>query len=205
MICSSIRTVVAPRETKFNKFQIVKRTQFHVKTNVCNQNHCKPNTLFKDFNPLIISSTAKRMAVEPLTSGASGRINALFSLRALRSLVLLLNALFLLLLLPFRGQRRAPAINSGEKMGKDEKQESRRKGSSAAVVRVPAALMPWRSTAVAVDQEAGVRRSLAIRRVVQDDDDVMVREFSLFSSARGDTLFTQSWTPISVKVRSVTD
>ncbi|XVF09400.1 hypothetical protein REPUB_Repub07fG0089200 [Reevesia pubescens] len=144
------------------------------------------------------------MAVEPLTSGASGCINALFSLRALRSLLLLLNAVFLLLLFPFRGQKRASAINSGEKVGKDEKQESGRKGSASTVVRVPMAMVPWRSATVAVDQEAAAaRRSLAIRRVVQDDDDVTVRKFSLFSSARGDTLFTQSWTPISVKVRGL--
>ena len=31
----------------------------------------------------------------------------------------------------------------------------------------------------------------------------MVREFSLFSHAKGDTLFTQSWTPISAKVRGL--
>ncbi|MBA0830472.1 hypothetical protein Goarm_015004, partial [Gossypium armourianum] len=102
-------------------------------------------------------------AVEPLTSGASGRINALFSLRALRSLLLLLNAVVLFLLLPFRGQRRASAICSGEK-------------------------------------EAAARRLLAIQRVVEDDDNDTVREFSLFTSARGETLFTQSWTPVSVVV-----
>ncbi|XVF50391.1 hypothetical protein PTKIN_Ptkin04bG0096200 [Pterospermum kingtungense] len=204
MICSSIRTIIIPRETKVKNLQLVKHSQFYVKTNVYIQTHWKTKTPFKDFNPLVISSTAKRMAVEPLTSGASGRINALFSLRALRSLLVLLNAVFLLLLLPFRGQRRVPAINCGGKVGKDEKQaESRRKGSSATVVRLPAVMMPWRSAAVAVDQEAVARRSLAIRRVVQDDDDVMVREFSLFTSARGDTLFTQSWTPISVKVRGL--
>ncbi|KAL4296071.1 hypothetical protein GQ457_12G007830 [Hibiscus cannabinus] len=147
------------------------------------------------------------MAVEPLTSGASGRINALFSLRALRSLLLLLNAVVLFLILPFRGTRRASAIGSGEKVGKEEKQESRWKGSSssssAGVVRVPVAMLPHRRAAAVVDQEAAARRSLAIQRVVQDEDDQTVREFSLFTSARGDTLFTQSWTPVSVIVRGV--
>ncbi|KAB2054955.1 hypothetical protein ES319_A11G002300v1 [Gossypium barbadense] len=141
------------------------------------------------------------MAVEPLTSGASGRINALFSLRALRSLLLLLNAVVLLLLLPFRGK-----ANSGDNAGKDEKQESGRKGSASSVVRVPWALLPWRNATMAVDHEAAaaVRRSQAIRRVFQDDDDDdTVREFCLFSTARGDTLFTQSWTPISVQVRGL--
>ncbi|KAL1083397.1 hypothetical protein V6Z11_D09G196700 [Gossypium hirsutum] len=144
-------------------------------------------------------------AVEPLTSGASGRINALFSLRALRSLLLLLNAVVLFLLLPFRGQRRASAICSGEKVGKDEKQDCRRKGSSSssAAMRVPAAMVLRRSAAVILDQEAAARRSLAIQRVVEDDDNDTVREFSLFTSARGETLFTQSWTPVSVVVRGV--
>ncbi|OMO50239.1 hypothetical protein CCACVL1_30556 [Corchorus capsularis] len=144
------------------------------------------------------------MAVEPFTSGASGRINALFSVRALRALMMLVNAVVLLLLLPFRGQKRAVVGSSGEKVVRDEKQESGRKAaSSAAVVRVPAAMVPWRSAAVVVDQEAAARRALAIRRVVQDNDDATVREFSLFVSARGDTLFTQSWTPVSVKVRGL--
>ncbi|KAK8280735.1 hypothetical protein V6Z12_D09G194800, partial [Gossypium hirsutum] len=140
-----------------------------------------------------------------LTSGASGRINALFSLRALRSLLLLLNAVVLFLLLPFRGQRRASAICSGEKVGKDEKQDCRRKGSSSssAAMRVPAAMVLRRSAAVILDQEAAARRSLAIQRVVEDDDNDTVREFSLFTSARGETLFTQSWTPVSVVVRGV--
>ncbi|TYI53415.1 hypothetical protein E1A91_D11G002100v1 [Gossypium mustelinum] len=140
------------------------------------------------------------MAVEPLTSGASGRINALFSLRALRSLLLLLNAVVLFLLVPFRGK-----ANSGDNVGKDEKQESGRKGSASTVIRVPWALLPWRNATMAVDHEvaAAVRRSQAIRRVFQDDDDDTVREFCLFSTARGDSLFTQSWTPISVQVRGL--
>ncbi|XP_039064344.1 monoacylglycerol lipase-like [Hibiscus syriacus] len=145
------------------------------------------------------------MAVEPLTSGASGRINALFSLRALRSLLLVLNAVVLMLLLPLRGTIRASVMGSGEKVGREEKQESRRKGSSSssAVVRVPVAMLPRRSAAVIVDQEAAARRSLAIQRVVQDDDHETVREFSLFTGARGDTLFIQSWTSVSVVVRGV--
>ncbi|EOY21509.1 Alpha/beta-Hydrolases superfamily protein isoform 3 [Theobroma cacao] len=199
MICSTTGTIVIPRETKFQKFPF-KHSHFQVKTYVCSKTNYKPKSRFKDFNPLI-STTTKTMAVEPFTSGASGRINALFSLRALRSLMMLVNAIVLLLLLPFRGQKRAVAINSGEKVGKDEKQESGRKGS--AVVRVPAAMVPWRSGAVTVDQEAAARRALAIRRVVQDDDDDTVREFSLFVNARGETLFTQSWTPISVIVRGL--
>ncbi|KAG8484131.1 hypothetical protein CXB51_022945 [Gossypium anomalum] len=203
MTYSSTRTIVIPRETKFLYFnKIYGHSQFHVKPN-----YWKPKCLSKDSNPLISSSSAsERMAaVEPLTSGASGRINALFSLRALRSLLLLLNAVVLFLLLPFRGQRRASAICSGEKVGKDEKQDCRSKGSSSssALMRVPAAMVLRRSAAVILDQEAAARRSLAIQRVVEDDDNDTVREFSLFTSARGETLFTQSWTPVSVVVRGV--
>ncbi|KAK8477797.1 hypothetical protein V6N13_060081 [Hibiscus sabdariffa] len=203
MICSSTGTIVIPREAKFQYPEIYKRSHLHVKTYVCNW---KPRSLSKDFSRLV-PSAFKRMAVEPLTSGASGRINALFSVRALRSLLLLLNAVVLFLILPFRGTRRASAIGSGEKVGKEEKQESRWKGSSssssAAVVRVPVAMLPHRRAAAVVDQEAAARRLLAIQRVVQDEDDQTVREFSLFTSARGDTLFTQSWTPVSVIVRGV--
>ncbi|GMJ06657.1 hypothetical protein like AT1G73480 [Hibiscus trionum] len=141
------------------------------------------------------------MGVEPLTSGVSDLINELFSLRSLRSLLLVLNAVILLLLFPFRGRRRVSVKSSEEKVGKDEKHEGGRKGS-APVVRVPAAIVPQRSTAFSIDQEAAARRMLAIRRVVQDDPDV-IREFSLFSSARGDNLFIQSWTPVSFKIRGV--
>ncbi|KAK8521453.1 hypothetical protein V6N12_005356 [Hibiscus sabdariffa] len=141
------------------------------------------------------------MGVEPLTSGVSDLINELFSLRSLRSLLLVLNAVILVLLLPSRGRKRVSAKSSEEKVGKDEKQECGRKWS-APVVRIPAAIVPQRSTAFSIDQEAAARRLLAIRRVVQDDPDV-IREFSLFSNARGDTLFIQSWTPISFKIRGV--
>ncbi|KAK8499559.1 hypothetical protein V6N13_097238 [Hibiscus sabdariffa] len=199
MICSATRAIVVPRETEFQNPKSFKPFHFHVKT------YWKPKCSSKDFNRLI-SSSSKTMAVEPLTSGASGRINALFSLRVLRSLLLLLNAVVLLLLFPFRGTRRASAISSGEKVGKEEKQESRRKlgpSSSAAVVRVPVAMLPRKSATVVVDQEAAARRSLAIQRVSQDGDDETSSEFSLFTSARGDTLFTQSWTPVSVIVRGV--
>ncbi|PPR96759.1 hypothetical protein GOBAR_AA23899 [Gossypium barbadense] len=138
------------------------------------------------------------MAVEPLTSGVSD----LFSLRSLRSLLVVLNAVVLLLLLPTRRRKRTSALKS--EAGKDEKHEGRKKGSVGTTkFRVPAAVVPRRSTAFAVDLEAAARRSLAIRRVVQDDDGVSMREFSLVCSARGDTLFIQIWTPISVKIRGV--
>ncbi|KZV57908.1 monoglyceride lipase [Dorcoceras hygrometricum] len=125
-----------------------------------------------------------------LTSGASGRINALLSLRLLKSLWLLINAFLLIFLLPFRGKR------SAEKGGgKEEKPQGK-------VVRVPAAMVPRKSAAAAVDKEVAARRALAINRVVEDDngDGESVRDFSLLVSSRGDTIFTQSWTPAKVKV-----
>lgn len=82
--------------------------------------------------------------------------------------------------------------------GKDEK-------PSGKVVRVPAAMVPRKSAAAAVDKEVAARRALAIRRVVEDneneDNKDTVREFSLFVTSRGDTIFTQSWTPVKVQVR----
>ncbi|ESQ34965.1 hypothetical protein EUTSA_v10007718mg [Eutrema salsugineum] len=60
------------------------------------------------------------------------------------------------------------------------------------------------SPTTVVDEEVAVRRGLAMRRVLEDDggDGIYVRDFSLFPTKRGDTLFTQSWTPVgSVKNR----
>ncbi|KAM1398440.1 hypothetical protein ACFX2I_015893 [Malus domestica] len=144
-----------------------------------------------------------------LTSGASGRINALLSLRALRSLMMLINAFFLLLLLPFRGRKRAPLSSASssaaaaspvlaEKSAKDERQPR------GPVVRVPTTIVPWKSSSsLPVDPEVAARRALAKLRVVQDDDENSVRRYSLFATARGETLFTQSWTPVSVNIRGV--
>ncbi|KAL1214309.1 Caffeoylshikimate esterase [Cardamine amara subsp. amara] len=57
-----------------------------------------------------------------------------------------------------------------------------------------------------VNEEVAVRRALAMRRVLEDNggDGSSVRDFSLFTTKRGDTLFTQSWTPVaSVKNRGL--
>lgn len=156
-----------------------------------------------------------------LTSGASGRITALFSVQTLKSLLMLINAFFLLLLAPFRGRRRmvvAAAVaargsstsSSGDQKSKDGRllRESS-SGVHRAKLRVPATIVPWKSggggggvTAV-VDPEVGGRRAIAIKRVLHDDDTNTVREFSLFVTARGDTLFTQLWTPVSAKIRGL--
>ncbi|KAI3463558.1 hypothetical protein Pfo_020221 [Paulownia fortunei] len=138
-----------------------------------------------------------------LTSGASGRINALFSLRALRSSWLLINAFFLILLLPFRGRRRCMAAPESAEKGGGGKEE-KPSAAPGKVVRVPAAMVPRKS---AVDKEVAARRALAIKRVVEDNGDEdnkdTVREYSLFVTSRGDTMFTQSWTPVKVQLRGV--
>ncbi|XP_042499211.1 monoacylglycerol lipase-like [Macadamia integrifolia] len=137
-----------------------------------------------------------------LTSGSSGRVNARLSLRVLRSLVMLINAFVMFMLLPFRGRRRCVTV-SADKAPKDEKQEicSVRKTT---VVRVPTAMVTRRSNLVATaEQEVVVRRALAIRRATQDDDRSIVREVFLFVTARGETLFTQTWTPVSIDIKGV--
>ncbi|XP_019053841.1 PREDICTED: caffeoylshikimate esterase-like [Nelumbo nucifera] len=129
-----------------------------------------------------------------LTSGTSGRVNALLSLRVLKSLLMLINAFILLLLVLFRGRKRS--ISPVEKSSKEEKQKISRK--------VPVAMVPWRSTlSVTGEQEAAARRALAVKRVSQDDDGKSAREVFLFVTTRGDTLFTQSWTPVSTKIKGL--
>ncbi|XP_031281154.1 uncharacterized protein LOC116139618 isoform X2 [Pistacia vera] len=150
-----------------------------------------------------------------LTSGASGRINALFSRRALRCLIAIINAVIVIFLVPFRCWKRCVMINlSSEKNNKElEKnlQESGCSRKSGTAVRVPARILPWRNGGGGLEQEVVARRSLAVRRVLQDDCDSgyensyqkIKRDFSLFVTSRGDTLFTQSWTPISLNVRGL--
>ncbi|KAG6673103.1 hypothetical protein I3842_16G094900 [Carya illinoinensis] len=138
-----------------------------------------------------------------LTSGASGRVNALFSLRVWRSLIMLINAFVLLLLVPFRGRRRD---EKREESGGAQHHLGKGVGGSSGgpVVRVPAKIVSWRKSGLS-EQEVAARRALAIRRVVQDggDDKKSVREYSLFYTARGNTIFTQSWTPVSATIRGV--
>lgn len=160
-------------------------------------------------NPTVLSSSSSSSLI--LTSGASGRINALLSMRALKSLIMLVNAFILLLLFPFRGPKRAQSVADKPRDDKSERK--------CPTVRVPATIVSWKSSssnnnnstnstnsllpAAAVDQEVAVRRALAIRRVVEDKDknEASIREFLLFQSPRGNTIFTQSWTPVSLKIR----
>ncbi|KAK1278550.1 hypothetical protein QJS04_geneDACA017202 [Acorus gramineus] len=127
-----------------------------------------------------------------LTSGATGRVNALLSVRALRSLALLLRGLVLVLLLPFRWGyvlRTTTTQASVERSAKDEK-------AGPVVVRVPAAMVPRRGSR---DQEVLARRAMAIKRVGEGEGK-SVREFSMFVTSRGEALFTQSWAPVSGEI-----
>lgn len=155
-----------------------------------------------------------------LTSGASGRINALFSVRVWKSLLMVVNAFVLLLFLPFRRRRMVSPVavmgpgsqaggsgssggcGGGEKGHAKEERQAEKKGG-VTVVRVPAAMVPRKSSAAAVDKEVASRRSLAIKRVLEGNCKESVREYALFGTSRGDTLFTQSWTPIGIKVRGL--
>nr|XP_010905619.2 uncharacterized protein LOC105032760 [Elaeis guineensis] len=166
-----------------------------------------------------MESTIKPAAViavpRPLimTSGASGRVNALLSLvslQALRSLLQLLNGFILLLLLPFR--RQTVVVSAVERppetvAGKGEGGSGARKGAGcggAMLLRVPAAMVPWWPRE---SQEAAARLAMAIRRMgVKEEEDEgrrSERRFALFATARADTLFTQSWAPVSVQTKGL--
>ncbi|KAJ6800839.1 uncharacterized protein M6B38_202250 [Iris pallida] len=131
-----------------------------------------------------------------LSSGASGRATVLFSLRALRSLLLLFNSFLLLLLFPFR--RRTMEVS--ERSEKSERSEEEK--SPSVVVRVPAAMVRRER-----EGEVAARRGMAIRRLgtkeEEDEERRTKREFCIFSTPRGDTLFTQSWTPLAVQTKGL--
>lgn len=98
----------------------------------------------------------------------------------------------LLLLFPFRGSFYKSSAENGGGSAKEEKSSSQ----GGVVLRVP------RKSSGAVDKEVAARRALSIKRVVEDNGcDETVRQFSLFVTSRGDTMFTQSWTPAKIKVR----
>lgn len=140
-----------------------------------------------------------------LTSGASGRVTALLSVQVLRSLLHLLQAVLLMILLPFR--RRSIVVTAaqgadGAGPSGDGKREGGSSGAAKVVVRVPAGMVPRRPR----DGEVAARRAMAIRRLrLEEDGDERLskREFSLFTTARGDVLFTQSWTPVSVQTKAL--
>ncbi|GAU39388.1 hypothetical protein TSUD_295430, partial [Trifolium subterraneum] len=70
-------------------------------------------------------------------------------------------------------------------------------------------IVPWKSAGggggvVAMKvMDHVMRRELAIRRVLEDGDEKCMREYFLFGTKRGDTIFTQCWTPVYVKIRGL--
>ncbi|CAL9240533.1 unnamed protein product [Arabidopsis halleri] len=167
------------------------------------------------------SSSSSSMAVETmlmgsdsstliLTSGASGRVRVLFSMRELKRLVTIIQSLILFLLLPFRvvvWRRRTGAV-----VIRDDKQERKVWSPPQIVVRKRniggesgCSVSPPSVPAAVVDEEVAVRRELAIKRVLEDEggDGSSVRDYSLFTTKRGDTLFTQSWSPLSPNHRGL--
>lgn len=157
----------------------------------------------------------KKMATEAFILKES----ALLSLRGLKSLFMLIYAIVMVLLLPFRGRRRVSPVErscaggSGGG-GKEEKQQHHECHRKGAVVRVPAKMVPWKNS-ISVKESSGggggvvamrvvdqmMRRDLAIRRVMEDGDQRCLREYWLLGTKRGDTIFTQCWTPVSVEIR----
>ncbi|KAF5179105.1 Alpha/beta hydrolase family protein [Thalictrum thalictroides] len=54
------------------------------------------------------------------------------------------------------------------------------------------------------DLDVGTRRAIAIQRVLEDKyDGNSVRDYFLFPTSRGDQLFIQSWTPVSVDTKGL--
>lgn len=213
MICSAFPKprVSIPNERVFrwdNRAVLNPRSKFDKIQFFANKFDPKPSELVLVFptGSGMVTKASDGAAVM-LTSGASGRITALLSLRALRGVLRLISAFFLILLLPFRGRRRCAVAGGGpespEKGG--GKEDKAAPATTGKVVRVPAAMVPMKNVAAVVDKDVAARRALAIKRVEEDyrggDDEGTAREYSLFTSPRGDTIFTQSWTPVKVQVR----
>ncbi|KAJ4961161.1 hypothetical protein NE237_021071 [Protea cynaroides] len=145
-----------------------------------------------------------------LTSGASGcnvnrnsgRVNSQLLLRVLKCLVMLINAFVMFMLMPFRGRRRC-VTTSADKASKDEKQEISSAWKTTLLRASPTMVNRRSNLVVREDQEVIKRRTLAIKRAAQDNDSSTDREVFLFVTSRGDTLFTQTWTPVSIKIKGV--
>ncbi|KAJ3672874.1 hypothetical protein LUZ60_006248 [Juncus effusus] len=131
-----------------------------------------------------------------LTSGASGRLSALISFFALGRILLFLHSVLSILLFPFRQSSTVKPING---VKKDNSSKSK------IVVKVPLQLAPAAQGRRQREQEALARRQLAIKRVemAMKEEKCVKREFELIRTERGETLFTQSWTPIGVKIKGL--
>ncbi|XP_057830897.1 uncharacterized protein LOC131041726 [Cryptomeria japonica] len=114
-----------------------------------------------------------------LASGASGHVNALFSLRFFKRLALSIYALFLLII-------------SSEKTEEGKSQASHLKSTS-----VKKKSIQWRRNIRRDEEEEKEvcrRRALAMKSRSFDGS---AWKHHLFISSRGETLFTQSWTPLN--------
>ncbi|PIA26390.1 hypothetical protein AQUCO_09400031v1 [Aquilegia coerulea] len=181
---------------------------------------------------LLSSSSSSSSSPLLLTSGASGRVNALISLRTLKNLLLFIKAfLFFILFFPFQlgrcsnntsssttNTKRSSSSSSSSSCSSEKKSSCNKEqqtksnssgGGGGAMVIVPLPQPKKVADAVVVsgNLDVATRRAIAIKRATIDDDNdenSSIREVSLFRTARGDTLFTQSWTPpISIKIRGV--
>lgn len=117
------------------------------------------------------------MAGSMQAADAAGRISALLSLLALRRILAVLQPLLLLLLLPFRWRARQVDAAVADAVSAS----SGKKAKAAVVLRVPA---------VCSRRQALARREAAMRRAREAG-----RDYELIPTARGETLFTQSWWP----------
>lgn len=196
MICLAFPKldILIPNERHFEaKIDIISKSRLKFNKTLFPENILSPRT----------TMVARANDAVMLTSGTSGRINAMVSLHAWSIILRLISAILLVLLLPFRGGRRCMAVGVApesppEKGGGKDERTSATTGKTVRVSR--------KSAAAVVDKEVAERRALTIKRVVEDngdddDDKETKREFSLFVTSRGDTIFTQSWTPVRVQVR----
>ncbi|CAH8312082.1 unnamed protein product [Eruca vesicaria subsp. sativa] len=199
MICSSKGTILTHRG-KHSTFRLSPKNQLRINNNL----PITPVTTFLRSSSMAVETMSNPSPLL-LTSGASGRVRALFSTRELKRLFTIIHSLILFILLPFRvvvWRRRTGAV-----VIRDEKQERKVWSPTQIVVRKRSvggesgccSVAPPSVPAAVVDEEVAVRRELAVRRVAEDEggDGSSVREFSLFMTRRGDTLFTQSWSPVS--------
>uniref|UniRef100_A0A0D6R0B7 Serine aminopeptidase S33 domain-containing protein n=1 Tax=Araucaria cunninghamii TaxID=56994 RepID=A0A0D6R0B7_ARACU len=159
----------------------------------CARGKLRPSVEIKTRNlrlNLVMMATTRDDSTVILTSGASGRVNALFSLGNLRRLIFSVQALFLWILMLF--ERRKSCENTEE--GKNQVSYRR----SLSVRKFPIV----RRRNVRRDEEEDVckRRTLAVKS----------REFEgsgwkyyLFLNSRGETLFVQSWTPVFRNVKAL--
>ncbi|XP_010540033.1 PREDICTED: monoglyceride lipase [Tarenaya hassleriana] len=211
MICSIGGSILIGRGTRIPRLPIIRGpSKFYV-----NEESCALPVSIAVFRRSSSSSMAMEVKImgsgSPtliLTSGASGRVRALFSMRELKRLVMIIQAMILFLFLPIRvvvwRQWTSTVVVREEKQERKVRVPPpstiaalKRNADCSGGVVTPAT--------VVVDEDVAVRRSLAVRRVLEDDVGVgsSAREFSLFTTRRGDTLFTQSWTPVSSKTRGV--